>query len=51
VAEGTFQELTGDEREQALRIIYPETIPDLGGQTVVFRITLTSKSGRYERPE
>jgi nitroimidazol reductase NimA-like FMN-containing flavoprotein (pyridoxamine 5'-phosphate oxidase superfamily) len=50
VAEGTFEELTGDGRERALRIIYPANVPDLGEQTVVFRITLTSKSGRYERP-
>lgn len=53
VAEGTFQELEGAERARALRVIYPPPgqIPDLGQQTVVFRILLTSKSGRYELPE
>ena len=51
VAEGAFEELDGDERERALRTIYPATVPELGAQTTVFRITLTSKSGRYERPE
>ena len=53
VAEGTFEELTGDDREQALLIIYPPpaSVPELGASTAVFKITLTSKSGRYERPE
>jgi len=51
VAEGTFEELTGEARERALGVIYPERIPDLGAMTVVFKIALTSKSGRYERPE
>ena len=50
VAEGAFEELDGDARERALQMIYPATIPELGAQTTVFRITLTSKSGRYERP-
>ncbi len=51
VAEGTFEELDGEARVRALGIIYPEATPDLGAMTVVFRILLTSKSGRYERPE
>lgn len=53
IAEGTFEELTDpDELSRALRVIYPEpaAIPDLGGQTVVFRIRLTAKSGRFETP-
>jgi hypothetical protein len=29
----------------------PAAIPQLGANTVVFRIVLTSKSGRYEEPE
>jgi hypothetical protein len=29
----------------------PLEIPDLGQQTVVFRIRLTARSGRYETPE
>ena len=54
IAEGAFEEITDpDERSRALRIIYPEPAahPDLGTQTVVFRIRLTAKSGRYETPE
>lgn len=53
VAEGTFSELSGTDRERALRIIYPAPgpVPDLGAMTVVFRIALTSKSGRYECPD
>jgi nitroimidazol reductase NimA-like FMN-containing flavoprotein (pyridoxamine 5'-phosphate oxidase superfamily) len=52
IAEGTFQELAGADRDRALRLIYPEPteIPDLGQHTVVYRIVLTSKSGRYEEP-
>jgi uncharacterized protein len=52
VAEGRFEELTGSECERALRLIYPvpAAIPPLGVNTVVFRIVLTSKSGRYEEP-
>jgi uncharacterized protein len=51
VAEGRFEELSGEERARALGIIYSGTIPELGTMTVVFRIVLTAKSGRYERPE
>lgn len=52
VAEGEFQELSGEERQRALGLIYSESspIPDLGQMTVVFRIVLTAKSGRYELP-
>ena len=52
IAEGRFEELNGTARDRALRLIYPapEPIPDLGQHTVVYRIVLTSKSGRYERP-
>jgi nitroimidazol reductase NimA-like FMN-containing flavoprotein (pyridoxamine 5'-phosphate oxidase superfamily) len=53
IAEGTFAEIVDpDERLRALRAIYPEpgVIPDLGAQTVVFRIRFTAKSGRYETP-
>jgi nitroimidazol reductase NimA-like FMN-containing flavoprotein (pyridoxamine 5'-phosphate oxidase superfamily) len=54
IAEGTFEEI-GDlvEREHALRTIYrpPAPIPNLGAMTVVFRIRLTLRSGRYELPE
>lgn len=54
VAEGTFQEIgEAGAREQALRIIYPEPgpVPDLSPETVVFRLRLTAKSGRYEVPD
>lgn len=52
IAEGRFEELAGAERDRALRLIYPKPaeIPNLGPQTVVYRIVLTSKSGRYEEP-
>ena len=53
IAEGVFEELTDpDARTRALRVIYPEPgeVPDLGSQTVVFRIRLTARSGRYETP-
>ncbi len=54
VAEGTFEEI-GDPagRERALRLIYPPpaAVPTLGPETVVFRIRLTAKSGRYEVPD
>lgn len=54
VAEAFFAEITDPEqRLSALRTLYPPPadIPDLGEHTVVFRLRLTSKSGRYERPE
>ncbi|MFT4040376.1 MAG: pyridoxamine 5'-phosphate oxidase family protein [Thermomicrobiales bacterium] len=54
VAEATFAEITDPaERETALRTLYPPPgeIPALGAHTVVFRLRLTSKSGRYELPE
>ena len=54
VAEGTFEEITDpEERLAALRTLYPPPagIPSLGEHTVVFRLRLTSKSGRYELPE
>jgi nitroimidazol reductase NimA-like FMN-containing flavoprotein (pyridoxamine 5'-phosphate oxidase superfamily) len=54
VAEGTFEEITDpQERLAALRTLYPPpaAIPPLGEHTVVFRLRLTSKSGRYELPE
>ena len=54
VAEGTYEEITDpEERQRALRTLYPPPteIPPLGDHTVVFRLRLTSKSGRYELPE
>jgi nitroimidazol reductase NimA-like FMN-containing flavoprotein (pyridoxamine 5'-phosphate oxidase superfamily) len=53
IAEGTFEEIDDPaERTLALRVIYPPPaeIPDLGSQTVVFRIRLTARTGRFETP-
>ncbi|HEV2108636.1 MAG TPA: pyridoxamine 5'-phosphate oxidase family protein [Thermomicrobiales bacterium] len=54
VAEGTYEEITDHlEREPALRFIYPEPvpIPPLPSDTIVFRLRLTAKSGRFEVPD
>jgi len=53
IAEGTFEEIDDPrQREAALAVIYGFTgVPELGAQTVVFRIRLTSRSGRYETPD
>lgn len=53
IAEGVYEELvTPDERDRALAIIYPDpaTRPVLPPDTIVYRIRLTAKSGRYEVP-
>jgi nitroimidazol reductase NimA-like FMN-containing flavoprotein (pyridoxamine 5'-phosphate oxidase superfamily) len=52
IAEGVYEELSDpSDRQRALAIIYPESTPELDPQTIVFRIRLTSKSGRFEVPE
>jgi nitroimidazol reductase NimA-like FMN-containing flavoprotein (pyridoxamine 5'-phosphate oxidase superfamily) len=53
IAEGTFEEIDDPrQRDAALAVIYgADGVPDLGSQTVVFRIRLTSRSGRYETPD
>src|SRR5215207_1042600 len=53
IAEGTFEEIADPrQRDAALEVIYgADGIPDLGLQTVVFRIRLTSRSGRFETPD
>jgi uncharacterized protein len=54
IADGVFEEITDEaERARALRTMYPApgAIPELGAMTVVFRIRLTAKSGRYETPD
>ena len=53
IAEGTFEEIDDSrQRDAALEVIYgADAVPDLGSQTVVFRIRLTSRSGRYETPD
>jgi len=53
IAEGTFEEINDPrQRKAALEVIYgADAVPSLGSQTVVFRIRLTSRSGRYETPD
>ena len=53
IAEGSFEEIDDPrQRDAALQVIYgADGAPDLGSQTVVFRIRLTSCSGRYETPD
>ncbi|MGI9254992.1 MAG: pyridoxamine 5'-phosphate oxidase family protein, partial [Thermomicrobiales bacterium] len=54
ICEGLFEEIAdGPERDEALRAIYhpSKEIPDLGVYTVVYRIRLLSRTGRYERPD
>ncbi|MGD9713992.1 MAG: pyridoxamine 5'-phosphate oxidase family protein [Thermomicrobiales bacterium] len=54
IAEGIFEEISEEPaRSAALRNVYPEPapLPDLGEFTVVYRIRLTTRSGRYETPE
>ena len=53
IAEGTFEEIKDPrQRDAALEVIYGVNgVPDLGSQAVVFRIRLTSRSGRFETPD
>jgi uncharacterized protein len=54
IAEGVYEELSEPSaRERALAIIYPDpgNRPHLDPQTIVYRIRLTAKSGRFEVPE
>ncbi len=54
IAEGVFEEIADvQRRREALTIMYPPPAiaPDLGSGTVVFRIRLTARSGRYETPD
>ena len=54
IAEGVYEELTDpSDRARALIIIYPPPAiaPTLGAETVVYRIRLTAKSGRFEVPD
>jgi len=54
VAEGTYEEIADPAaRSRALRVVYPPpaAVPDLPPATVVFRLRLTAKSGRYETPD
>jgi uncharacterized protein len=54
IADGVYEELREPAaRDRALAIIYPEPRerPFLDTQTIVYRIRLTAKSGRYEVPD
>jgi nitroimidazol reductase NimA-like FMN-containing flavoprotein (pyridoxamine 5'-phosphate oxidase superfamily) len=52
IAEGSYEEISDAEnRQRALEIIYPNSIPYLGPDTIVYRIRFTTKSGRYEVPD
>ena len=53
IAEGTYEELASPvDRARALTIIYPPParVPELSDGTIIYRIRLTAKSGRYEVP-
>ena len=54
VADGTYVELTGQGRSRpgnSPDLSDSGPLPDLGGEhTVIFRIELSRKTGRYERP-
>src|SRR5690606_34620069 len=54
ICEATYEEITDPaEREKALRVIYrePTPVPDLPPETIVYRLRITARSGRYELPE
>jgi nitroimidazol reductase NimA-like FMN-containing flavoprotein (pyridoxamine 5'-phosphate oxidase superfamily) len=54
IAEGVYEELTDPAaRARALRVVYPlpAPLPALDPATIVYRIRLTGRSGRYEAPE
>lgn len=54
ICEVTYEELTDPAaRTAGLRVIYPEPhgVPDLSADTVVYRLVITQRSGRYELPE
>ena len=54
IAEATYEEITDpDERERALRVVYPPpaVVPALPADTVVYRLRITARSGRYEVPD
>jgi uncharacterized protein len=53
IAEGVYEELTDPaERAAALLVVYPPPLspPELPPETVVYRLRLTARSGRYETP-
>ncbi len=53
IADGVYEELTDDAaRARAISVIYPDLPrrPVLPDTTVIYRIRITAKSGRYELP-
>lgn len=54
IAKGRYEEIhEPNERDAALAIIYPDPDrrPSFGPDTIVYRIRLSEKTGRYEVPE
>lgn len=53
VAEGTYEELSEpDDREAGLQVIFGQgERPEIAEDAVVYRLRLTSKSGRFETPD
>ncbi len=54
ICEVTYEELTDPAaRATGLRVVYrdPRAVPDLPDDTVVYRLVITQRSGRYELPE
>lgn len=53
IADGEYEELTTAEgRAAAMRVLFPDGgAPALAAGTIVYRIRLTRKSGRYEVPD
>jgi nitroimidazol reductase NimA-like FMN-containing flavoprotein (pyridoxamine 5'-phosphate oxidase superfamily) len=54
IAKGTYEEIHDQaERDATVAIIYPDPNrrPTFGPETIIYRIRLTEKSGRYEVPE
>ena len=54
ICEVRYEELTDpSDRVAGLRVIYPEPrpVPELSADTVVYRLVITGRSGRYELPE
>jgi nitroimidazol reductase NimA-like FMN-containing flavoprotein (pyridoxamine 5'-phosphate oxidase superfamily) len=54
IAKGSYEEIDDPtERDAALATIYPDptTRPTFGPETIVYRIRLTEKTGRYEVPD
>jgi nitroimidazol reductase NimA-like FMN-containing flavoprotein (pyridoxamine 5'-phosphate oxidase superfamily) len=54
IADGVYEEIVDPAaQERALRVIYPPpaALPALPPETIVYRLRLTAKSGRFETPD